>query len=141
MAVSNLVAFFIILTAAVTLHAHGKTHIDTAAQAAEALRPIAGNFAFLLFSVAVIGTGLLALPVLAGSAAYAVGGLFHWPAGLERKPLKAKRFYGVIAVPCSLDWAQTFSAWIPCHAKPSAPGGALPPRAQLHPLTCATWRQ
>ena len=108
MAVSNLVAFFIILTAAVTLHAHGKTHIDTAAQAAEALRPIAGKFAFLLFSVGVIGTGLLALPVLAGSAAYAVGELFHWPAGLERKPLRAKRFYGVIAVAMLLGLGSDF---------------------------------
>jgi Mn2+/Fe2+ NRAMP family transporter len=99
---------FIILTAAVTLHAHGKTHIDTAAQAAEALRPIAGKFAFLLFSVGVIGTGLLALPVLAGSAAYAVGELFRWPAGLERKPLRAKRFYGVIAVAMLLGLGSDF---------------------------------
>ena len=98
MAASNIVAFFIILSAAVTLHAHGKTHIETAAQAAEALRPIAGKFAFLLFGAGIIGTGLLALPVLAGSSAYAIGELFRWPTGLEKQPQKAKRFYGVIAL-------------------------------------------
>jgi NRAMP (natural resistance-associated macrophage protein)-like metal ion transporter len=96
MAASNIVAFFIILTAAVTLHAHGKTNISSAAEAAEALRPLAGQFAFLLFSLGIIGTGLLALPVLAGSAAYAVGEAFHWPTGLQQKPWRAKRFYAVI---------------------------------------------
>jgi len=108
MAVSNLIAFFIILTAAVTLHVHGKTHIDTAAQAAEALRPIAGKYAFLLFSAGIIGTGLLALPVLAGSAAYAIGELFQWPSGLGKKPLMAKRFYGVIAIAMFLGLAMDF---------------------------------
>jgi Mn2+/Fe2+ NRAMP family transporter len=98
MAVSNLIAYFIILTAAVTLHTHGKTDIDSAAQAAEALRPIAGVFASLLFSLGVIGTGLLSLPVLAGSAAYAVGEALRWPVGLERKAKEAKAFYAVIAV-------------------------------------------
>ena len=98
MAASNIVAFFIILSAAVYLHADGKTHIETAAQAAEALRPIAGKFAFLLFGAGIIGTGLLALPVLAGSSAYAIGELFRWPTGLEKQPQKAKRFYGVIAL-------------------------------------------
>ena len=76
MAVSNLIAFFIILTTAVTLHASGVTNIQTSAQAAEALRPIAGPLAFLLFSLGIIGTGLLAVPVLAGSAAYAVAEAF-----------------------------------------------------------------
>jgi len=71
MGFSNLVAFFIILTTAVTLHAHGVTTIQTSAEAASALRPIAGDFAFLLFAAGIIGTGLLAVPVLAGSAAYA----------------------------------------------------------------------
>jgi len=94
MAFSNLIAYFIILTTAVTLHAHGKTDINTAAQAAEALRPIAGAFASLLFSLGVIGTGLLALPVLGGSAAYAVGEALRWPVGLERKAKEAKAFYG-----------------------------------------------
>src|SRR6201981_4204778 len=98
MAFSNLIAYFIILTVAVTLHAHGKTNIDSAAQAAEALRPIAGPFASLLFSLGIVGTGLLALPVLGGSAAYAVGEALRWPVGLERKPKEAKAFYGVLAV-------------------------------------------
>jgi len=97
MAFSNVVAFFIILTAGVTLHAHGITDINTSTQAAEALRPIAGKFAFLLFGLGIIGTGLLALPVLAGSAAYAVGEALHWKVGLNSDPMKAPRFYGVIA--------------------------------------------
>ncbi len=80
-----------------TLHANGKTDISSAAEAAESLRPLAGQFAFLLFSLGIIGTGLLAVPVLAGSAAYAVGEAFRWPTGLERKPWQAKRFYAVIA--------------------------------------------
>lgn len=98
MAFSNIVAFFIILTAAATLHAQGKTDINSAADAAEALRPIAGNFAALLFSGGIVGTGLLAVPVLAGSAAYALGESFQLPTGLERKPLEAKGFYGILAI-------------------------------------------
>lgn len=98
MGFSNLVAFFIILTAAVTLHTHGIQSIETSAQAAEALRPIAGDFAFVLFATGIIGTGLLALPVLAGSAAYAMAGTFKWRNSLEHKPGNAKRFYGVIAL-------------------------------------------
>jgi Mn2+/Fe2+ NRAMP family transporter len=92
MAVSNIIAFFIILTASVTLNAYGKTNIETASQAAEALRPVGGDFAFLLFAAGIVGTGLLAVPVLAGSAAYAVSGAFGWRASLERKALQAKRF-------------------------------------------------
>jgi NRAMP (natural resistance-associated macrophage protein)-like metal ion transporter len=98
MAFSNLIAYFIILTAAFTLHTHGKTDINSAAEAAEALRPIAGPFAALLFSLGVIGTGLLAVPVLGGSAAYAVGEALKWPVGLERKAREAKAFYSVLAV-------------------------------------------
>jgi Mn2+/Fe2+ NRAMP family transporter len=98
MAFSNVIAYFIILTVAVTLNAHGKTDIDSAEQAAEALRPIAGQFASLLFSLGIIGTGLLAVPVLAGSGAYAIGEALGWPVGLERKPSKAKGFYVVIAL-------------------------------------------
>ena len=98
MAYSNLIAFFIILTTAVTLNASGHTDIETSAQAAAALRPIAGDFAFALFSLGIIGTGLLAVPVLAGSAAYAVGEAGGWRIGLERKPNEARRFYGVIGV-------------------------------------------
>jgi NRAMP (natural resistance-associated macrophage protein)-like metal ion transporter len=98
MGFSNLVAFFIILTAAVTLNMHGITEIQTSTEAAAALRPIAGDFAFWLFSAGIIGTGLLAIPILAGSAAYAMAGAFKWRTGLELKPLMAKRFYGIIAI-------------------------------------------
>jgi NRAMP (natural resistance-associated macrophage protein)-like metal ion transporter len=98
MAASNLVAFFIILTAAIALHAHGIRDIRTSTQAAQALRPVAGRFAFLLFSLGVIGTGLLAVPVLAGSSAYAVGESRRWSVGLEKAPLAAWRFYTVITV-------------------------------------------
>ena len=97
MGFSNLIAFFIMLTTAVTLHAHNVTDIQTSAQAAEALRPIAGKFAFLLFSMGIIGTGLLAVPVLAGSAAFAVAESFRWRRGLDLAPLRGLRFYGVIA--------------------------------------------
>lgn len=97
MGFSNVVALFIILTTAATLHAHGVTDIQTSAQAAQALQPIAGRFAFLIFALGIIGTGLLALPVLAGSSAYALGEVFGWHVGLTRKPGRAKRFYGMIA--------------------------------------------
>jgi NRAMP (natural resistance-associated macrophage protein)-like metal ion transporter len=98
MGFSNAVALFIILTTAATLHAHGVTDIQTSAQAAEALKPIAGKFAFAIFAIGIIGTGLLALPVLAGSSAYALGETFGWHVGLARKPGRAKAFYGAIAV-------------------------------------------
>ena len=98
MAFSNLVAFFIILTAAVVLHAHGIRDVQTASQAAEALRPVAGRFAFVMFAAGIVGTGLLALPVLAGSAGYALGEALNWPVGLERQPLQARGFYGIVAV-------------------------------------------
>ena len=96
MGFSNLIAFFIILSTAVTLNASGITDIQTSAQAAEALRPLAGDLAFLLFSLGIIGTGLLAVPVLAGSAAYAVADSFDWPQGLDRKWFEARRFYAII---------------------------------------------
>ncbi|MDR3454994.1 MAG: divalent metal cation transporter [Rhodoferax sp.] len=98
MGFSNLVAFFIILTTAVTLNVHGITDIQTSAQAATALRPIAGDFAFMLFSAGIIGTGLLAIPVLGGSSAYAMAGAFRWRNSLERKPMDARHFYGIIAL-------------------------------------------
>ncbi len=98
MALSNTVAFFIILTAAVTLHTHGILDIQTADEAAKALEPLAGRFAFLLFAIGIIGTGLLAVPVLAGSAAYAVGETFHWTASLQKKPRQAAKFYATIGV-------------------------------------------
>ncbi len=98
MGFSNLVAFFIILSTAVTLHAAGITQIETSAQAAEALRPLAGNITFLLFSLGIIGTGMLAVPVLAGSAAYAVAEYFGWRQGLDKKMEDAKKFYAIIGV-------------------------------------------
>jgi NRAMP (natural resistance-associated macrophage protein)-like metal ion transporter len=110
MGVSNLVAWFIILAAAATLHANGVTDVQTSSQAAEALRPLAGRFAFLLFALGIIGTGLLAVPVLAGSAAYAVGEALHWPTGLDRKPLEAKGFYGVLIVATGVGLAINFPA-------------------------------
>ena len=97
MGISNLIAFFIILTTAVTLHVHGVTDIQTAQQAALALRPVAGDFAFVLFALGIVGTGLLAVPVLAGSVGYAIGELRGWRCGLEYKPSDAPGFYGVIA--------------------------------------------
>lgn len=96
MAVSNIVAFFIILTAASTLHRNGILDVQTSAQAAKALEPIAGRFAFFLFAAGIVGTGLLAVPVLAGAAAYSVAETFRWRGSLQRKPHKAKRFYGVL---------------------------------------------
>jgi NRAMP (natural resistance-associated macrophage protein)-like metal ion transporter len=98
MAYSNLISLFIIVSTAATLNAHGITDIQTSAQAAEALRPIAGVFTFALFAVGIIGIGLLAVPVLAGSGTYALGEALGWTTGLDRKPLDAKAFYGTIAV-------------------------------------------
>ena len=97
MALSNLVALFIIISTAATLHEHGVTNIQTSAQAAEALRPIAGQLVFLIFGIGIIGTGLLALPVLAGSAAYAAGEALGWHVGLARKLNRAKGFYAILA--------------------------------------------
>jgi NRAMP (natural resistance-associated macrophage protein)-like metal ion transporter len=98
MGFSSIVSFFIVLTTAVTLHASGITDIASSADAAAALRPIAGDFAFLLFSLGIIGTGLLALPVLAGSAAYAISELLGWRIGLENRLDEALGFYAVIAL-------------------------------------------
>jgi len=116
MGFSNLIALFIIFATAATLHASGITQIDTSAQAAEALRPIAGEFAFAVFAVGIIGTGLLAVPVLAGSAAYAVAEMFRWPEGLDRRPSEAKAFYGTIAVATLGSVAVSFTAIDPIRA-------------------------
>jgi Mn2+/Fe2+ NRAMP family transporter len=97
MGFSNLVAWSIMLTTAVTLHAHGIFDVASSAQAAAALRPIAGELAFVLFAMGIIGTGLLAIPVLAGSAAYAMAGAFKWRSSLELEPLAARKFYAIIA--------------------------------------------
>lgn len=97
MGFSNIIALFIMITTAATLNLHGVTDIQTSAQAAEALRPIAGRFAFVVFALGIVGTGLLAVPVLAGSAAYAIGEAFGWRVGLAQLPRRAKAFYGAIA--------------------------------------------
>ena len=105
---SNLVMYFIILTTAATLHAHGQTNIETAREAAEALRPLAGNGAYLLFTLGLIGTGMLAVPVLAGSAAYAVAEAAAWRGTLEDRPRLSRKFYAVIAVAMLLGLALDF---------------------------------
>jgi NRAMP (natural resistance-associated macrophage protein)-like metal ion transporter len=96
MAFSNLIAIAIIITTAATLHAQGKTDIQSSAQAAQALRPVAGALAELVFAIGIIGTGLLAIPVLAGSTAYAIGESRQWKVGLSRKPKEAVAFYAVL---------------------------------------------
>jgi NRAMP (natural resistance-associated macrophage protein)-like metal ion transporter len=96
MGLAHLVAFFIVVTTAVTLHAHGVTDIKSSEQAAQALRPIAGDFAFVVFALGIVGTGLLAIPVLAGSAAYALAEAMQWNAGLGWLPQEAKHFYATI---------------------------------------------
>jgi NRAMP (natural resistance-associated macrophage protein)-like metal ion transporter len=96
MGFSNLVAFFIIVTTAATLHAHGITDVQTSEQAAKALRPIASEFAFIVFALGILGTGLLAIPVLAGSSAYALAEAMQWTSGLSRSPQEAKHFYATI---------------------------------------------
>ncbi len=116
MAFSNLAALAIIITTAATLHAAGKTDIQTTSQAAEALRPVAGRFAFTIFSLGILGTGLLAIPVLAGSAAYALGEARRWPIGLARDPLKAKAFYATIAIATLVGAAVSFSPLDPIKA-------------------------
>ncbi len=95
---SNAIAFFVMLLGAVVLYAAGVHDVTSAAQAAQALRPLAGDFAFVLFAGGIIATGLLAVPVLASSAAYAVAEAFGWPEGLERHWFEAKRFYAIIAI-------------------------------------------
>jgi len=97
MGFSNAVAFFMILATAATLHAHGQTQIETTSQAAEALKPIAGNAAFVLFGLGIVGTGMLALPVLAGSAAYALASMLGVRKGLDRPAAGAPAFYGILA--------------------------------------------
>jgi NRAMP (natural resistance-associated macrophage protein)-like metal ion transporter len=108
MAFSNLVAFFIILTTAATLHAHGITEISTSAQAAKALEPLAGRFAFVLFVCGIVGTGLLSVPILAASACYGIGEACRWKSSLERKPADAVRFYSAIAVATSIGLSLNF---------------------------------
>nr|WP_262031818.1 divalent metal cation transporter [Microvirga sp. Mcv34] len=116
MAFSNLVALAIIITTATTLHANGVTTVESSSQAAEALRPVAGRLAFAVFALGVIGTGLLAVPVLAGSAAYALGEARKWPVGLGRRPMEAKAFYATIALATILGAGLNFSSINPIKA-------------------------
>ncbi|MGC2320407.1 MAG: divalent metal cation transporter, partial [Bradyrhizobium sp.] len=108
MAFSNIIAISIIITTAATLHSKGITNIQSSAQAAEALKPIAGALAELVFSLGIIGTGLLAIPVLAGSTAYAIGEGRKWPVGLARKPKQAFAFYAVLSLSVALGVALNF---------------------------------
>jgi NRAMP (natural resistance-associated macrophage protein)-like metal ion transporter len=116
MVFSNVSAFFMIITAAVVLHAHGKTDVQSAADAAEALRPMAGRFASTLFAMGIVSTGLLAVPVLAGATAFAAAGAAQQPYGLDRKLGKAKLFYGVLIACMVLGTALTFSPIDPIKA-------------------------
>lgn len=116
MGFSHGVALCIIIATAATLNAHGITDIETSAQAAEALRPVAGNFAFALFTIGILGTGLLAVPVLAGAVAYAVSETFGWVEGLDRKPREAKAFYATIALATLGGVALNFTAVDPIKA-------------------------
>jgi Mn2+/Fe2+ NRAMP family transporter len=116
MAFSNLVALAIIITTAATLHATGVTDIDTSSQAAEALKPVAGAFAFTIFTLGIVGTGLLAVPVLAGSAAYAMGEARQWPTGLARQPKEAVAFYATIALATAVGVLINFSPINPIRA-------------------------
>jgi len=106
---SNIIAFFIILTTASVLHANGVTNINSATEAAEALRPLAGDATFALFALGIIGTGLLAVPVLAGSAAYGVSEVFGWPATLEAKAPDAVGFYSIIAAATAIGFGLGFT--------------------------------
>jgi NRAMP (natural resistance-associated macrophage protein)-like metal ion transporter len=116
MAFSNVIAISIIMTTATALHKAGITNVETSAQAAEALRPIAGAFAFVLFALGIIGTGLLAVPILAGSAAYAIGEGCKWPVGLSRKPKQAIAFYSVLTAATMLGVGMTLSPIDPIEA-------------------------
>ena len=116
MGASNVVAFFIMVTTAATLHRHGLTDIQSSAQAAEALRPLAGNAAFWLFALGIIGTGMLAVPVLAAASAYAAAEAFGWKVGLGRKLGRAPGFYGVLGLGMVAGIGLTFTALDPIKA-------------------------
>jgi Mn2+/Fe2+ NRAMP family transporter len=112
MLLSNLVMYFLILTTAATLHVHGSKNIETAKQAAEALRPLAGGGAYWLFTLGIIGTGMLAVPVLAGSSAYAVAEGANWRgASLNVKPHLARKFYAIIAIAIIIGLAFDFAGF------------------------------
>jgi len=105
---SNLVMYFIILTTAATLYAHGQNNIGTATEAAEALRPLAGDFAYLLFTLGLVGTGMLGVPVLAGSAAYALSEAENWSGSLEDRPRVSRKFYSIVVISMLLGLALDF---------------------------------
>jgi NRAMP (natural resistance-associated macrophage protein)-like metal ion transporter len=113
---SNLVMYFIILSTALTLHAHGLTNIETTRQAAEALLPLAGKFAYLLFTVGIVGVGFLAIPTLSGSAAYAFAETFHWRQGLDSKFKAARAFYAVVILSTVMGVALDFAGVNPVKA-------------------------
>ena len=113
---SNLVMYFIILSTALTLHKHGITHIETSKQAAEALLPLAGKFAYLLYTIGLVGVGFLAIPTLAGSAAYAFSETFHWRQGLDEKLKNARAFYAVVILSTLMGIALDFAGVNPVKA-------------------------
>ena len=116
MAFSNLIGLFIVMTTAATLHAHGIVKVETAAQAAKALEPLAGPFAFVLFALGIVGTGLLAIPVLAGSAAYAVGETLKWRASLEKRRDQAPKFYWTLTAATAIGLSLNFMGIDPIRA-------------------------
>ena len=113
---SNLVMYFIILTTALTLHGHGVTRIKTSKQAAEALAPIAGHFAAFLFTIGLVGVGLLAIPTMSGSAAYAFAETFRWREGLDRPLGRAPAFYSIIMLSTLLGIGLNFAHVNPVRA-------------------------
>lgn len=113
---SNVTAFFIILATAVTLNVQGITNIETAAQAASALKPLAGNFAYILFALGILGVGLIGVPVLAGAGAYALSEALGWKSGLELKATDARGFYGIITVSILLGLVIQYSPISPMKA-------------------------
>jgi Mn2+/Fe2+ NRAMP family transporter len=145
MAFSNLIALAIILTAAATLNKAGITSVETSAQAAEALKPIAGEFAFIVFALGIVGTGLLAIPILAGSAAYAIGEACRWPIGLSRHPDKAVAFYSTVTAAAILGVAITLSPIDPikalfcgaCHGGDDADDGTAADHGEVRYLWLA----
>jgi len=113
---SNMVMFFIILTTALTLHRHGITHIQTTREASEALRPFAGKFAATLFTIGIVGVGFLAIPTLAGSAAYACAETFKWHQGLDKKLKHARAFYSLILLSTAMGVVLDFAGINPVKA-------------------------
>jgi Mn2+/Fe2+ NRAMP family transporter len=116
MAISNLIALAIVTTTASTLNPAGLTDIQSSVDAAKALEPIAGSFATVIFAIGILGTGILAVPVLAGSAAYAIGEAAKWPVGLSRKPREAKAFYLAVSIATAIGVALNFTAVDPIKA-------------------------